>query len=55
MPKILDDCVESMKRRGISEASAFAICTKRLQQAGILKKGTRELTAKGKRENRKRR
>lgn len=32
---------------------AFAICISRLQKTGILKKGTKELTAKGKKAERK--
>jgi mannitol/fructose-specific phosphotransferase system IIA component (Ntr-type) len=43
MPKVLDDCVEKLLKQGKSKERAFAICTKQLQKAGILKKGTRKL------------
>lgn len=47
MPEILKHCVGQVgKEKGKSRA--FAICTASLQKAGILKKGTQELTAKGK-------
>ena len=49
MPKILDDCVASSVRDGATKSQAFARCTASLQKAGILKKGTQELTQKGKR------
>ena len=48
MPKVLDDCVSKVKARGVSENRAFAICTASLQDAGVLRKGTQKLAAKGK-------
>ncbi len=47
MPKILDDCVESAMRGGSTKSQAFAQCTASLQKAGVLKKGTQDLTDKG--------
>lgn len=48
-PKSLDDCVsgvrgKSNKRTGkpFTESEAFAVCTARLQAAGVLKKGTQK-------------
>ena len=38
MPKALDKCVRQMRRKGTKEASAWAICTKALQDAGKLRK-----------------
>jgi hypothetical protein len=56
MPKILDRCVERLmdnpdftpKDGTDKRDSAYAVCVASLQKAGILKKGTTELTDKGK-------
>lgn len=45
---ILDRLVGQLRRKGMSTASANAVARKKLQQAGILKKGSDELTAYGK-------
>jgi hypothetical protein len=51
MPQILDDAVRSIRKENpkLSESSAYAIATKQLQKSGQLKKGTQEVTEKGKR------
>ena len=36
MPEVLDRCVLDLRRRGVSESSAFAICTSSLQKSGRL-------------------
>ncbi len=46
-PAKLDACVDELMAKGKSQASAFAICTAQLQNAGVLRKGTRKL-ARGK-------
>ena len=52
MPKILDRCVRRVsKNKNID--NPYGVCTKQLQSKGILKKGTRQLTEKGKIENKK--
>lgn len=43
MPKILEDCVKELEKKGMSKNKAYAICTARLQKAGKLKKGTQKL------------
>lgn len=50
MPKQLDECINKVKgtmnkRTGkpFTESEAFAVCTSRLQAAGVLKKGTQKL------------
>lgn len=48
MPKILERLKNQLEAKGHSESSAFAIATSQLQKHGVLKKGTQELTAKGK-------
>lgn len=45
---ILDRLVTQLRRNGMSAAAANATARKRLQQAGILKKGSEELTEYGK-------
>lgn len=55
MPKILDRCVTrlmddptfSPQDGHTKQQSAYAVCTEMLQESGILKKGTTELTEKG--------
>jgi hypothetical protein len=49
MPKILDDRVKALQRKGMSESRAYAIATSSLQKEGKLKKGTQEPAKKGKR------
>jgi len=39
MPEILDRCVMGQMERGVSQSSAFAICTAALQRAGKLPRG----------------
>ena len=51
VPKILDSCVKSVMKKGMPRSRAFAICTAQLQKSGVFKKGTQELTDKGKRRN----
>jgi hypothetical protein len=48
MPAILDDMVDALVEKGYTESQAFAIATKHLQKRGLIKKGTRQLTTKGK-------
>lgn len=40
MPKELEDRVATLKAKGVPEDQAYAIATKQLQKAGVLKKGT---------------
>ena len=47
MPKILDDAVRAVKKKGHSTSSAFAIATSALQKSGSLKKGHNAPTKKG--------
>ena len=47
MPKILDRLVSQLIANGMSKDKAYAVATKKMQEAGNLKKGTREATAKG--------
>ncbi len=51
MPKVLEDCVKRVMTQGRSKSSAFAICTASLQKSGSLKKGTQELTDRGRKRN----
>ena len=46
-PQILDRLVQQLKDRGVEKNRAFAIATSQLQKAGVLKKGTQDLTKKG--------
>jgi len=48
MPAILDRLVRQLKAKGVKKDRAHAVAVSQLQRAGILKKGTLELTAKGK-------
>lgn len=45
---ILERLVTQLKRKGFGVAQANAIARSRLQQSGVLKKGSDELTKKGK-------
>jgi hypothetical protein len=47
MPKILDDAVKQIKKKGHSTSSAFAMATSALQKSGSLKQGSNKPTAKG--------
>lgn len=47
MPKILERLVGQLRKKGLSTASAYAIATKKLQDAGDLKRGSQKATAKG--------
>ena len=47
MPAILERLVSQLERKNYSKASAYAIATSTLQRSGSLKKGSTEMTAKG--------
>jgi hypothetical protein len=47
MPKILDEAVKQIKKKGHSTSSAYAIATSALQKSGSLKKGHNTPTKKG--------
>lgn len=47
MPKILDEAVRQIKKKGHGVSSAYAIATAALQKSGSLKKGHNAPTAKG--------
>jgi hypothetical protein len=47
MPRILDDAVKQIKRKGVSTSSAYAMATSALQKSGSLKAGTNKPTRKG--------
>jgi hypothetical protein len=47
MPKILEDAVKQIKKKGHSTSSAYAMATSALQKAGELKKGHNTPTKKG--------
>ena len=47
MPKVLEDLVSKLKAQGHDEDSAWAIATSQLQKSGKLKKGSQNLTEKG--------
>jgi hypothetical protein len=49
---ILKRLVTQLRRNGMSEGAANATARKRLQEAGILKKGSEELTEYGKKRQR---
>ena len=51
MPKILDRLVNQLRDKGMDKDRAFATATSQLQKNGILKKGSQELTDKGKKRN----
>ena len=48
MPKILERLVSQLEAKGTPKSKAYAIATATQQKAGNLKKGTQELTPKGK-------
>jgi hypothetical protein len=47
VPKILDEAVKQIKKKGHSTSSAFAIATSALQKSGSLVKGHNTTTKKG--------
>lgn len=48
MPKILEDLRKKIgAKEGVSKSSSYAIATAALQKQGKLKKGTQEMTPKG--------
>jgi hypothetical protein len=47
MPKILEDAVKQIRKKGHSKSSAYAIATSTLQKAGELRKGHNMPTEKG--------
>jgi hypothetical protein len=49
MPKILEDRVEALQKRGYPKDRAYAIATASLQKEGKMAKGSQKLTSKGKR------
>lgn len=49
MPKILEDLRKKVEKKGHSKSSAYAIATSALQKQGKLKKGSQQVTRKGKR------
>jgi hypothetical protein len=48
MPAILERLVQQLQAKGKSKSAAYAIATSTLQKSGSLKKGSQEMTAKGK-------
>lgn len=48
MPAILERLVSQLKAKGMPENKAYAVATSTLQKSGSLKKGTSDMTAKGK-------
>jgi uncharacterized protein YoaH (UPF0181 family) len=48
MPKILDDRVKALMRKGMSESRAYAIATSALQKEGKMQKGSQKLKRKRK-------
>ncbi len=48
MPEILDSLHSTLMKKGYNSGQAYAIAVGRLQEYGILKKGTVVLTEKGK-------
>ena len=48
MPKLMDRLVSQLRSKGMSKDKAYAVATKKLQESGNLKKGTKKLTPKGK-------
>lgn len=48
MPKILDDRVQALMRKGMSKSRAYAIATSALQKEGKMEKGSQKLKRKRK-------
>lgn len=42
MPKVLENLVGKLKKKGMNEQKAYAIATSSLQKSGKMKKRTRE-------------
>lgn len=51
MPSILDRLVRQLQSKGFAKGTAFAIATKRLQKAKVIKRGTQKLTKRGQKRN----
>jgi hypothetical protein len=47
MPKILEDAVKAIEKKGVGKSRAYAMATSTLQKAGELKKRTNKATEKG--------
>jgi hypothetical protein len=48
MPKILEKLVSQLRAKGQPKSNAYAIATSALQKQGKMKRGSQQLTAKGK-------
>lgn len=48
MPAIFDRLVSQLQAKGMPKARSYAVANSQLQKAGILKKGSQQLTEKGK-------
>jgi hypothetical protein len=48
MPKILERLVSQLMEKGMDRNKAYAVATSQLQKHGTMKKGSQELTEKGK-------
>lgn len=48
MPAILERLVAQLQAKGMPKAKAYAVATSTLQKSGSLKKGSQEMTPKGK-------
>lgn len=46
MPKILEDRVQALMRKGMSKQRAYAIATSSLQKEGKMQKGSQKLKRK---------
>lgn len=53
MPRILDESVKSLQRKGMKKALAYAIAVSNLQKSGYLQQGSTRLTEEGKKYSRK--
>lgn len=47
MPKILEDAITKIEKKGVPKNKAYAFATSALQRSGALKKGTNKATPKG--------
>lgn len=47
MPKIVKRLVSQLRSKGMSKDKAWAVATKKQQEAGNIKKGSNKLTTKG--------
>jgi hypothetical protein len=48
MPKVLEERVSALEKKGLPKERAYAIATSSLQAEGVLKKGTNKLAKGGK-------